>query len=386
MSFYPGLVALLLGLMARPCHAQTKPAGPTTMPGGKAEQIGEAADVAWLNAMQAQVRKASVHGQPWPGPQSGPPARAGITVAVLSEDLRNGGILGVVKGISEAAKVLGWNTKIVNLGGTSTDRSAGFAAVAGLKPQGVILVGIDAKEANAELKVLANQKIPMVGWHVGPQAGIPASGPVAMNVSTDPLEVARITAMAAVVGSRGKAGVVIFTDSRFEIAKAKAEAMASVIRACKGCTLLEIKDVAISRSAELMPGATRELLGRYGKRWTHALAINDIYFDYAAIELTKAGLPSNAVDMMSAGDGSAAAFLRIQAGTFQTGTVAEPLNLHGWQLIDELNRLLAQRPVSGFLFPVHLVTTANIAFDGGALLQYDPDNAYRDVYRRIWQR
>lgn len=385
MSFYPGLVALTFCLMAAQCHAQPKSAAPT-MPTAKAGQISEAADVAWLDNMQVQVRKASVHGQPWPGPQSGPPARAGATVAVLSEDLRNGGILGVVKGISEAAKIIGWNIKVINLGGTSADRNAGFAAVAGLKPQGVILVGIDAKEARAELQVLANQKTPMVGWHVGPQAGIPASGPVAMNVSTDPLEVARITAMAAVAGSRGKAGVVIFTDSRFEIAKAKAEAMASVIRACKGCTLLEIKDVAISRSAELMPGVTKELLSRYGKRWTHALAINDIYFDYAAIELTKAGLASNAVDMMSAGDGSAAAFLRIQAGTFQTGTVAEPLNLHGWQLVDELNRLLAQRPVSGFLFPVHLVTTANIAFDGGSLLQYDPDNAYRDVYRRIWQR
>jgi len=385
MSFSSGLVALTLCLAVGTCHAQTKPAGPAT-PARKAGQPREAAALAWLDDMQAQVGKASVYGQPWPGPQSGPPARAGATVAVLSEDLRNGGILGVVKGISEAARVIGWNTKIINLGGNSTDRSAGFAAVAALKPQGVIFVGIDAKEAHAELQVLANQKIPMVGWHVGSQAGVQTSGPVAMNVSTDPLEVARVTAMAAVVGSRGKAGVVIFTDSRFEIAKAKAEAMASVIRACKGCTLLEIKDVAISHSAELMPGATRELLRRYGKRWTHALAINDIYFDYAAIELTKAGLPSNAVDMMSAGDGSAAAFLRIQAGTFQTGTVAEPLNLHGWQLVDELNRLLAQRPVSGFLFPVHLVTTANIAFDGGSLLQYDPDNAYRDVYRRIWQR
>jgi len=38
------------------------------------------------------------------------------------------------------------------------------------------------------------------------------------------------------------------------------------------------------------------------------------------------------------------------------------------------------------LFPVHLVATSNIAFDGGAQLQYDPDNAYRDAYRHIWQR
>jgi ribose transport system substrate-binding protein len=135
-----------------------------------------------------------------------------------------------------------------------------------------------------------------------------------------------------------------------------------------------------------MPGVTRELLARHGARWTHALAINDIYFDYAVPELIKAGLPDDRLRLMSAGDGSAAAFLRIQARTFQTATVAEPLNLHGWQLVDELNRLLARQPVSGYVIPVHLVTSDNVAFDGGPRLQFDPDNGYRDAYRRIWQR
>ena len=108
--------------------------------------------------------------------------------------------------------------------------------------------------------------------------------------------------------------------------------------------------------------------------------------DYAAPVLTQAGLASAAVAMLSAGDGSESAFLRIRSGVFQTGTVAEPLNLHGWQLVDELNRLFAGQGVSGYVFPVHLVTRDNIARDGGDRLLYDPANGYRDVYRRIWQR
>ena len=47
--------------------------------------------------------------------------------------------------------------------------------------------------------------------------------------------------------------------------------------------------------------------------------------------------------------------MRIRAGTYQTGTVAEPLNMQGWQVVDELNRLMAGQPVSGFVAPVHLV-------------------------------
>lgn len=167
---------------------------------------------------------------------------------------------------------------------------------------------------------------------------------------------------------------------------AKADAMGAIIRACEGCSVLEVRDVALSDSDAKMPEITRELLQRYGHRWTHALAINDIVFDYAIPALTKAGMPSNGLSLLSAGDGSAPAFLRIQAKTFQTGTVAEPLNQQGWQVLDELNRLFAHQPVSGFVAPVHLVTADNIAFDGGPRLQYDPDNGYRETYRRIWQR
>lgn len=339
-----------------------------------------------LDAMQQAVAKASRHGAPWNGPETGPPAQPDATVAIISEDLRNGGILGVGKGIQEAAKAIGWKTKIYDAGGTPAGRSNALASALALKPDGMILVGLDVKELRTQLAPFEERKIPMVGWHVGPNAGPIAGSPIAMNVSTNPIDVARITAMAAVVASGGRAGVVIFTDSNFEIAIAKSNAMAEVIRACKGCRLLEIKDVAISKSAELMPISTKELLAQFGTQWTHALAINDIYFDYAAPELTRAGKSSKSINMLSAGDGSAAAFLRIRAGTFQTGTVSEPLNLHGWQLVDELNRLLAHQPVSGYVVPVHLVTAENIAFDGGLQRQYDPDNGYRAVYRRIWKR
>jgi ribose transport system substrate-binding protein len=339
-----------------------------------------------LSEMRRVVAEASVHGMPWSGPRSGPLGRSGTTVAIVSEDLRNGGILGVAQGIDEAAKAIGWQVKIYDAGGTPVGRKAALASALFLKPDGLILVGADAKAVQDWLLPFAKRGIPMVGWHVGPVAGPMPESPVAVNISTDPLEVARITAMAAVVQSGGRAGVIVFTDSNFEIAMAKANAMADVIRACQGCTLLGVRDVAISRSAELMPTVTKELLDHHGMRWTHALAINDIYFDYATPALTKAGRPSNSISMLSAGDGSAAAFLRIRAGIFQTGTVAEPLNLHGWQLVDELNRLLARQPVSGYVFPVHLVTAENIEFDGGPYLQYDPDNGYREIYRRIWKR
>ncbi|CAN7781473.1 substrate-binding domain-containing protein [Paraburkholderia hospita] len=323
---------------------------------------------------------------PWNGPHNGPRAQPGKHIAVVAEDLRNGGILGVVDGVLEAARVIGWSVKIFDSGGTPDLRLKTLANALASRPDGLIIAGGDARALLPALRPFAERSIPIVGWHVAAQAGPVPGTPVAMNVSTDPLEVARVTALAAVVQSGGHAGVIIFTDTSFRIAQGKADEMAAVVRACGGCTLLEVRDVAISRSQELMPGTTRALLARYGGRWTHALAVNDIYFDYAAPVLTQAGMPNTAMAMLSAGDGSESAFLRIRTGTFQTGTVAEPLNLHGWQLIDELNRLFARESVTDYVFPVHLVTADNIAADGGDSLLYDPANGYRDIYRRIWQR
>jgi ribose transport system substrate-binding protein len=369
---FSAFVFCLFGVMSCFAEPAASPSAKNTSPG--------------FTEMQQLVARASAHSIPWNGPMSGPAAKPGATVAVVCEDLRNGGILGVAKGINEASNIIGWKITVFDAGGTPEGRIQALSAASASKPDGVIIIGADAKAIHAQLLPFAERGIPIVGWHVVPFAGPVPDSPVAMNVSTDPLDVARITAMAAVVESKGRAGVVVFTDSNFAIAKTKSDAMANVIRACAGCTLLQIRDVAISRNSELMPSVTRELLANYGVRWTHALAINDIYFDYAAPELTKAGRPNNAISMLSAGDGSAAAFLRIQAGTFQTGTVAEPLNLHGWQLVDELNRLLSHQPVTGYVAPVHLVTAKNIAFDGGPQMQYDPDNGYRDIYRRIWKR
>ncbi|WP_407924118.1 substrate-binding domain-containing protein [Piscinibacter terrae] len=331
------------------------------------------------------IEAASSPSPTWTGPTSGPAAVPGKSIVVLAEDLRNGGILGVAQGIREAVRAIGWKVRIVDAGGTPAGRRRAAAEALAAQPDGLVLCGSDATELEPILRAASPQLPPLVGWHAGPRPGAIAGTSVAMNVTTDPIAVARTTALAAVAQSGGKAGVVIFTDSRFAIATAKAQAMAEVIRQCSGCKLLEVKDVAISESAARMPALTEELLAAYGPRWTQALAINDIYFDYAVPMLTKAGRPASAISLLSAGDGSASAFMRIRAGTYQTGTVAEPLNMQGWQVVDELNRLLAGHPVSGFVAPVHLVSASNVTADGGPRFVYDPENGYRNAYLRIWK-
>jgi ribose transport system substrate-binding protein len=92
------------------------------------------------------------------------------------------------------------------------------------------------------------------------------------------------------------------------------------------------------------------------------------------------GQPHN----VSAGDGSEVAFQRLRTGLDQVGTVAEPLRLLGWQVVDELNRAFAGEEHSGYVAPAHLFVPSNIEHDGGPRNIYDPENGYQDAYMQIW--
>ena len=343
-------------------------------------------DTAFLARARRMVQQASLPAPAWGGPRTGPAARQAQRLAIVAEDLRNGGVLGVVDGLLEALKAIGWDAKVIDCRGAPEGRSQALLDAMAYQPTGLVLVGGDARQLNPGLAPFVPRHIPIVGWHVAALPGPVAGTPVAINVTTDPQQVALITAMTAVVQSNGKAGVVVFTDSNFEVARAKASAIVSALKGCGGCRLLEVQDVPISRSAALVPPAVQALLQRHGARWTHALAINDIYFDYATPALSQARKSTGRVSLVSAGDGSESALQRIRSGVFQTATVAEPLNLQGWQLIDEMNRLLAGQAPTGYVFPVHLVTPANIDQDGGQQLRFDPDNGYRSMFRRLWGR
>ena len=190
---------------------------------------------------------------------------------------------------------------------------------------------------------------------------------VITNITTDPLEVAKASGLYAVVDSGGKAGVIVFTDSIYAIAIAKSDATAAAVKECAGCKVLEIVDTPIGDLQNRMGQLTTSLLTKYGADWTYSVAVNDLYYDFAAPSLQNAGIdpaegyPRN----ISAGDGSVPAFQRIRDGQYQVATVAEPLYLHGWQTIDELNRAFAGEAPSGYVAPPHLFLKSNIDKDGG---------------------
>lgn len=338
-----------------------------------------------LDAAKAVVAAAVAPAAKWDGPTTGPKAVAGKTVVYVAADLRNGGIQGVADGMKEAAAAIGWTLRVLDGQGSVTGIDSAFGQAIALKPAGIVVGGFDVIQSAAKIEEASAAGIIVVAWHGGPKPAPMPEAKIFMNVGTDSAKVAEVAADYAIAQSDGKAGVVIFTDSAYAIALSKARAMESVIKTCGGCTVLSFEDTPLADTSTRMPQLATSLLQRFGAKWTWSLAINDLYYDFIAPPLVAAGAPAEGPPAnVSAGDGSSSAYERIRSGQYQAATVPEPLSVHGWQLVDELNRAFAGQPASGYVAPVHLVVQANADKDGGSRGVYDPDSGYRDVYKKIW--
>lgn len=331
--------------------------------------------------LQAEVARELRSTAGYAGPRDGPRARRLGTIAFVASDLTNGGVAGVAQGVRQAAGRIGWRMAILDGEASVGGRRAALRRALALRPGGLILGGFDATEQRWALREAARRRIPVVGWHAAPRPGADAAPGLFANVTTDPLAVARLAARYVIADSGGHAGVVIFTDRQFTIAAGKARAMKAALESCARCAVLGVEDVPIADALERMPSVVSGLLERHGRRMTYMLAVNGNYFAGSRAALIDAGRkgtdPPYAV---AAGDGDASELERIRSHNYQRASVAEPLYLQGWQLVDELNRAAAGRPASGYLAPPHLITAAD-APAGGV---YDPATGYRKRFASIW--
>ncbi|HWA80716.1 MAG TPA: substrate-binding domain-containing protein [Acetobacteraceae bacterium] len=343
------------------------------------------ADDSFLQYAKKYVAQVTSPVIPWTGPTTGPKAVPGKTVVYVANDMRNGGARGVGMGAEEAAKIIGWNFRLLDGAGTVSGQNAALSQAISLKPDGIILGSVDAIQSAPLIEQAEKLGIKVVGWHAGGTAGTLQNPYVFWNVTTSPPDVGKAAALYAVAESDGHAGVVIFTDSEYKVAIAKSDAMVEWLKKCTTCTLLALKDTPLAYVSSRMGQLTTALLEQYGKKWTYSIGINDLYFDFMAPALQSAGVSGTSPPFsISAGDGSVSAFERIRSQQYQVATVAEPLRMQGWQTIDELNRAFAGAPPSGFVDPVHLFVHDNLNSDGGPQNLYDPTNGYETIYRKIW--
>jgi len=303
-------------------------------------------------------------------------------VAFMAHDLRNGGIVAAFRSFQEASKEVGWPVSLVNLQGSAELLRPRLTELADARFDAIVLGGVDER-AVAELLPLLDRpgrpKMVIVGWHASDKPG--PGRVVFTNVTTDPALVADMAVNYLMRTATDSAGVVLLNDSRFSIANYKTQRMLSALQHCKVCEVLSVEDVPISEAGERMAEAIKRLHSRWGGRWTHVLAINDVYLD--SINFPEALIGRANLIGIAAGDGARTALTRIRTGrSKQAATIAEPFGLQGWQLVDELLRAFAGDPPSGFIGKPVLVTAELLKAQPDWDLQLTADE--RAEFRRRW--
>jgi ribose transport system substrate-binding protein len=381
-------VVAMLGMTLAACGSSSKASSSTTTTKASSTSTSSSSSSS-TNAVVAAAKKvvalATAKNVPWDGPTTGPKAAKGKSIVFVASDLTNTGVDAVLKGVEQAAKAIGWSVKTLNGDGTTEGQSAALSQAIALKPDGIVIGGFDYSAVSNLITEAHNQHIAVVGWNAATSPGPSTNPPVFYNVAVSSKKISEIAADYAIAKSDGHANVVIFTDNEFAVAKAKADDMEHDIEACSGCKVLSYKDTPLAQVTSRMPPLTTALLEKYGSKWTYSLAINDSYYRAMGTALAGAGIsPSKAPINISAGDGSPGAFQRIRTGKYQAATVAAPLNLQGWQVIDELNRAFNNDSPDNYVATPRLVTKGDIAYDGGPQDAYIPDNHYQQHYEKIW--
>jgi ribose transport system substrate-binding protein len=294
----------------------------------------------------------------------------------------NGGIEGVADGVEQAAKAMGWAVAVRDGQGRADVRGTALQAAVAAHPLGIVIGGFDPSEQLDAVRQARDQGIPLIGWHAGTQPGADPAGLLFTNVSTRPAEVALLAADYVINDSHGAAGVAIFTDSQYQIALDKADLMKAEIERCTGCKVLAYRDSPIADATARMPTLVNDLRREFGASLTYVLAINGNYFAGTRLGLMSAGIEGAAPPFaVAAGDGDQDEFDRIRTFGYQRASVAEPLYLQGWQIVDELNRALVGQAPSTFVAAPGLITRQSVPAPGSV---WDPSSSYTTRYRGIW--
>jgi ribose transport system substrate-binding protein len=335
-----------------------------------------------VSRAERAVEQAQDVDTPWSGPTTGPEAVPDQTIVYIAHTLTNPGVAGVATGVEEAARVIGWNVETLDGQGTPEGTRSAFDEAMALDPDGIVVGSFDPASTAEQVERANDAGIPVIGWHAVAAPGPSQDPELFTNITTRVEDVASIAADWIIAESNGNAGVVLFTDASLPFAKNKSDLIQAELETCPGVTVLSYEDIPIPEASSRTADEVTSLFARFGTRWTHSAAINDLYFDHAAPALRAAGAEGDGAPFnIGAGDGDPSAFERINSREFQAATVPEPLSEQGWQIIDEFNRAFAGQPASGYVAPVHVTTSAN---SGGAVF-WDSDG-YREAYRQIWDR
>lgn len=369
-----------LGALTAPMQAAHADTHAQPFPAWAQPQIRKTLSVDEAKALVTQRTKPQTD---WTGPTSGPKAAAQeVTVVYVSADQSYVSFVNWGRGVSDAAKALGWKAIVLNGQGTVTGTLSAMQQAVALKPAAII-TSADASALQGPIQQAVKQNIPVIGIHATAFPGPDPKLGLFNNISSNPAEIGETQAAYVIAQSNGKAKLLHFLDNSFAIARFKAQAATDPVKACAGCKFVDMVNIPIADQTKRIPSVISGIVANQGKDWWGTTCCDNFY-PYVASALRASGVKPDEVHLVGS-DGPPSAYDMIRKGEYEVATVPEPSTLFGYEAIDSVVHAMAGQEPSKFVQPTYLVTRENADAEGGKSNEFIPSNNFECHYMNIWK-
>jgi ribose transport system substrate-binding protein len=310
----------------------------------------------------------------WPGFASGPKAPAGVkNLVFVSCTQQAAGCAETGRGVTEAAKALGWKVRVVDgKADPSVWNSAVVNAVAS-KADGILMVGVPDQAIAPAIARARAAKIPVISI-----SQPPADTPGIYSYPGTSLQGhGRDMADWIIADSKGKAQIVSLVNKEDIGLGEIGKAFDAEIAKCSGCKVVKNVEYSLATMANQLPQAVASAL-QSNPGTTYLNANLDTPGVFALQGIQQAQKKGKVKVVGFAGDPDA--LDHIRAGDDFKATSAQPLNLLAWEGVDQVVRAMAGEKAQTFAVPARLITKANPP-DGSF---WNPAVDYKAKYRQLW--
>ena len=305
-----------------------------------------------------------------------------MTIVYVSADQSYVSFVNWGRGVSDAAKALGWKAVVLNGQGTVTGTLAAMQQAVSIKPAAIV-TSADASALQGPIKQALAQNIPVIGIHATAFPGPDPKLGLFNNISSDPAEIGETQAAYVIAQSNGTAKQLHFLDNSFAIARFKAQAATDPVKGCSGCKFVDMVNIPIADQTRRIPSVISGIVANQGKGWWGTTCCDNFY-PYVASALRASGVNPDEVHLVGS-DGPPSAYDMIRKGEYEVATVPEPSTLFGYEAVDSIVRAMAGQEPSKFVQPTYLVTKDNADSEGGKHNEFIPSNGFACRYMNIWR-
>jgi ribose transport system substrate-binding protein len=323
----------------------------------------------------------------WTGPTSGPKGLKNKFIVIVNQNLSTQSQTSVTNAVTDAATTLHWKVTVIDGQGSLPALQAGIAQAVALKPDAIVADSIP----NSLLPQLAQalqSGIPIVCHGTGPGTGPQKASGCSTNVSQNYTQLGQAEADWAIINSGGHLRDLSMTDPAYSVIVDKNLGAINQFKkmGCTGCKVVLNATVPFADEATTLPTLTTGWVQQFDPTAANPLYMitpTDVYAQSIVPALKTAGVAPGAV-VIAATDGSPSDYGYVRTGLYQEEDTPDPYGYFGYQVVDNINRLLSHAPLSNPNTPIWAMDRQNINQYGGDTNTFVLPNNYVSKFQLLW--